>query len=176
MAIPHPTLLPLLAALVLTSSAHAYTVTLGTPELQLAVDHYFPVTQEHPLGTLTLSEPMVVLRPGSRRIGMQLKVVAQVPSGPPIAGRGMVHGVLGYDAARRELQLRDPRLAGLTIDGVTEPFTGMITGMVDYLTQNQLPVIVVYRIDDETLKNAPQLKMLKSMEVRDGKVVVDLGW
>jgi len=158
------------------SEAHAYTVTLGAPVLQKAVEAYFPFTRENALGAITLSNPRVILRPNSRRIGLATDVTAAMPEQPPLTGSGVVHGEVGYDPLRHEFQLRDPRVASLAIDGVAGPFATLVEAAVEAVTQSQFPVIVLYRLDEQTLREAPQLRMLKAVGVRDGALVLELGF
>jgi len=155
--------------------AEAYTLTLGAPALQKAVEAYFPITQENALGAITLSNPRVILRPNSRRIGLATNVSAAMPEQPPLTGSGVVHGEITYDAVRHEFQFRDPRVASLVIDGVAGPFATLVESAVEAVTQSQFPVIVLYRLDEETLRQAPQLRMLKAVGVRNGALVLELG-
>jgi hypothetical protein len=156
-------------------SADAYTVTVGAPALQKAVEAYFPITRENAIGAVTLSNPRVILRPGSRRIGLATNVKAAMPDQPPLTGNGVVDGEIAYDPVRHEFQLRQPRVSSLAIDGMEGPFGALIGSAVDALTQDQFPVIVLYRLDQETLRQVPQLRMLKAIGVRDGALVLELG-
>ena len=156
-------------------AANAYTVTVGAPALQKAVEAYFPITRENALGAVTLSNPRVILRAGSRRIGLATDVKAAMPDQPPLTGNGVVDGEVAYDPVRHEFQLREPRVTSLAIDGMEGPFAAMIGSAVDAVTQDQFPVIVLYRLDEETLRQAPQLRMLKAIGVRDGALVLELG-
>jgi len=156
--------------------AYGYTVTLGAPALQKAVEAYFPITQENALGAVTLSNPRVILRPNSRRIGLATNMKAAMPEQPPLTGNGVVHGEIGYDPVRHEFQLRDPRVASLVLDGVAGPFTTLVESAVEAIIQSQFPVIVLYQLDEETMRQAPQLRMLKGVGVRDGALVLELGF
>jgi hypothetical protein len=155
--------------------AYGYTVTVAAPALQKAVQAYFPITRENALGAVTLSNPRVILRPGSPRIGLATDVKAALPDQPPFTGKGVVDGEIAYDPTRHEFHLREPRVSSLTIDGVTEPFATLLDGAIDSITQSQFPVIVLYRLDKETLRRAPQLRMLRAVGVRNGALVLDLG-
>jgi len=155
--------------------AEAYTVTVGAPILQKAVEAYFPITRESAVGSIILSNPRVILRPNTRRIGLGTDVKAAMPDQPPLIGRGVVHGEVTYDAVRHEFQFRDPRVASLAIDGVEEPFATLLENAVDAITQSQFPVIILYRLDEETLRKAPQLRMLKGVGVRNGALILELG-
>ncbi|MGD2064751.1 MAG: DUF1439 domain-containing protein, partial [Nitrospirota bacterium] len=154
--------------------AYGYTVTVGGPALQKAVEAAFPITRENAVGAVTLSNPRVLLRPGSRRIGLATNVKAAMPDQPPLTGNGVIDGEIAYDPTRHEFHLREPRVSSLAIDGMEGPFAALVESAVEVLMQDQLPVIVLYRLDEETLRQAPQLRMLKGVGVRNGALVLDL--
>jgi hypothetical protein len=156
--------------------ADGYTVTVAAPALQKAVEAYFPITRENALGVVTLSHPRVILRPGSRRIALATQVKAAMPDQPPVTGNGVVDGEIAYDPARHEFHLREPRVASLAIDGVEGPFAALIESAVDVLTQDQFPVILLYRLDEAVLRAAPKLRMLKAVGIRDGALVLELAF
>lgn len=156
--------------------AYGYTVRVGAAALQKAMEAYFPITRENALGAVTLSNPRVILRPGSRRLGLATKVSAAMPEQPPLTGNGVVDGEIAYDPVRHEFQLREPRVASLAIDGVDGPFAALVESAVEVLTQDQFPVIVLYRLDEAVLRDSPKLRMLKAVGVRDGALVLEMGF
>jgi hypothetical protein len=164
------------SAILTVSRAHGYTVTVGAPALQKALEAYFPITRENALGAVTLSNPRVILRPGSPRIGLATDVKAVMTDQPPFTGKGLVDGEIAYDPRRHEFHLREPRVSSLAIDGLEEPFATLLEGAIDAITQSQFPVIVLYRLDDAALQDSTKLRMLKAVGVRDGNLVVELGF
>ena len=87
----------------------------------------------------------------------------------------MVVGQITYAPVRHEFQLREPHVVSLAVDGMDGPLATLVESAVDAITQSQFPVIVLYQLDEETLRKAPQLRMLKAVGVRDGALVLELG-
>jgi len=153
--------------------ASAYTVMLTAAEIEAVVTPHFPVVQEMTMGSVTFSHPKVVLTPGSDRLGLGVDVVADLPGGFQAQAQALVDGDLGYDAARREFHLREPRVKSLTAQGLPEAFAPMVADAVTQMARQTMPVIVLYRLPEDPAL-AP-LRLLKAAEVRDGKVKVELG-
>jgi len=167
-------IVPVLVWTVLAAApAWAYTVSFTAAEVEAAVAPHFPQVQDGPLGPVTFSHPKVVLTPGSNRLGLGMDVTADLPGGMQAQARALVDGDLAYDPVRREFHLREPRVRSLTAQGLPDAFAPVVADVVTQMTRERMPVIVLYRLPDDPAI-AP-LKLLKSAEVRDGRVRVELG-
>jgi hypothetical protein len=162
------------AAMALAAApAAAYTLTLSAADIEAVVAPHFPQAQESAFGQVTFAHPKVVLTPGSDRLGLGVDVTADLPAGMQATARALVDGDLSYDPARREFHLREPRVKYLTAEGLPDAFAPMVADAVTQMARETMPVIVLYRLPDDPAL-AP-LRLLKSAEVKDGKVLIELG-
>jgi hypothetical protein len=168
-----PPLAAVAAVLLAAVPAAAYTVLLTAGEIEAVVAPGFPVVQEMAMGSVTFAHPKVVLTPGSNRLGLGMDVTADLPGGMQATARAVVDGDLAYDPARREFHLREPRVKSLTARGLPEAFAPVVADAVTQLARERLPIIVLYQLPDDPMTSP--LRLLKSAEVRDGKVRVELG-
>jgi hypothetical protein len=154
--------------------AHAYTLSLTAAEIETVARSYFPQRQEGVFGRVTLSDPKVVLKEGSKRLGLGVKVKAELPGGLTAHADALVDGEVAWDPVRREFHLREPRVRRLDAEGLQEPYASLVAEGVNALAQETLPVIVLYRVPADAA-GAEALKALKSVAVKDGKLQVELG-
>jgi len=161
----------LLAAL----PAHAYTVRLTAAEIEAVVRPHFPKRGSGPFGAVVLSNPKVVLAPGSDRLGIGLDVDAELPGGVAARAAAVVDGEVGYDPGRREFHLREPRLKSLAAEGLEEPYASMLAEAVTGLARARMPVIMLYRIPAGDPALGAAARVLKGARVRDGRLELELG-
>src|SRR4051794_38196062 len=91
----------LLAAIVAPACSTSFTITRTREQLQRSLAPSFPVTRSELLFSVTLSNPSVLLRPGDRRLGVQLDAEARAPFGPPVRGRIAALGEPFYDREQK---------------------------------------------------------------------------
>jgi hypothetical protein len=153
---------------------HAYTLNLTAAEIETVARAYFPQRQEGVFGRITLSDPKVVLEDGSERLGLGVKVKAELPGGLTAYADALVDGEVAWDPAKREFHLREPRVRRLDAEGLQEPYASLVAEGVNALAQETLPVIVLYRVPADAA-GAEALKALKRVAVKDGRLRVELG-
>ncbi|PIX82905.1 MAG: hypothetical protein COZ33_08230 [Nitrospirae bacterium CG_4_10_14_3_um_filter_70_108] len=167
-----------LGVVVAPAPAPAYTITLTQPELQAIVATQFPKGYAVEFGEVQLHSPRVVLTPRSSRLGLRvaLKIdVTELPDPFTVTGRAFVDGEPAYDPRRHELTLRAPQLREFTADGLPAPYAEMVEAEVAAMVRQELPVIVVYRLDPQRVQGASPLRRLKSVRVEGGKLLLELG-
>jgi hypothetical protein len=173
--------LVLAALTLLASSCGTYTVVMTRDDLQRRVEARFPVERDLPLGSLTFSNPVVRLDPGSDRIGLRMDAeAAAIPLAAALIGpvrRGSVElsGGLRYEPATAELFLASPRVESLSIDGIpprlSEDLKVLLTGLgVDLLGNRP-----IHKLEGRNLREKAAILALRSVEVRDGRLVATLG-
>jgi len=160
---------------IFSQSAQAYTLTITQKDLQTMTDAWFPVSQTTAIGDVELSSPRIVLTTGSDRIEFAVTIRIEMPGQYIATGNGVIDGELDYSAERGEFYLRDPRLMQLTVDGLPPSYDAMVLSVINDFTRQHLPLIVVYRLDNQTIGHASVLRTLKSVRVHQGKLLVELG-
>ncbi len=154
--------------------ATAYTVELTREEVQTAVAAYFPVKHISPFVMLTAHNPKVLLEQKTGRIGLEFSVLANVPGVLTGEGRGLIDGDLEYRHRTGEFYLRDPKIKSLKLYDVPAEITATVKRALQQLMRQSLPVILVYKLQDSDLKQKMAKRVLTSVEVRHGKLLLEL--
>jgi len=156
------------------SVAAAYTIELTKAEVQEAVAEYFPVKHISPFVMLTAHDPRVSLEQKSGRIGLEFSVLANVPGVLSGEGRGLIDGDLEYRHKTGEFYLRDPKVKSLKLYDMPTEVTATVKLALQQLMRQSLPVILVYKLQDNDLKQKMAKSVLSSVAVRKGKLVLEL--
>lgn len=154
--------------------ASAYTIELTKAELQGYASAYFPLHQVTPFSRLTYSKPAVVLNSQTNRIGLEVTVRAEMPGMLPIEGRGEINGKLEYRNETNQFYLHDPKLNNIRFANTDYQLTNTVQQIVSNISQQALPVIFVYELKDEDLREKMAKSVLKSVTVRNGKLLLDV--
>jgi len=157
-----------------SSVASAYTVELTQNEVQAAVADYFPVKHISPFVMLTAHNPKVSLEPKNGRIGLEFSVLANVPGILTGEGRGLIDGDLEYRDKTGEFYLRDPKIKSLELYDMPAEVTATVKLALQALMKQSLPVMLVYKLQDNDLKQRMAKSVLSSVTVRDGKLLLEL--
>jgi len=169
----------LTVCLLLLANANAadlgYTLELTDKELQRTVELYFPLIQEAPFSKLTLTSPAVRLDPKTNRIGLAVSVAIALQDIAVGKGRGLIDGTLEYRPDTGEFYLRDPQLKQVKLYQVQTEYNTLVQNFLNGLTRQTFPVIVVYRLQDDDLRQRMLKSSLKSVTVRGGKLIVKMG-
>lgn len=174
---PRSLLLRLLfIALLLPAPAWAYVVEMTQEQLQVMLAKGFPLKREVAFATLTFDQPRLVLEQGSNRLGLALTLLAEMPGQRPARGSGMIDGELEYHADTGEFHLRNPSVKSLSFDGLAPQYNALLQGVVAEYAAQTLPIVVLYRLDESEMRQAMARRMLKSVQVKDGKVLAELDW
>jgi len=174
--ITHVTIITALIGLgIFSQRAQAYSLTMTQEDLQTMTEVWFPVRQPTAIGEVELSSPRIILASGSDRIEFAVTIRIEMPGQYIATGKGVIDGELDYSAKRGEFYLRDPRLMELTVDGLPPSYDAMVLSVINDFTQQHLPLIVVYRLDKQTITQASVLRTLKSVRIHKGQLLVDLG-
>lgn len=160
--------------LVQSSVVQAYTVELAQDEVQEAVSSYFPIKHVTPFMMLTVYSPKVLLEQNSNRIALAFSVLANVPGILTGEGRGTIEGDLEYHSKRGEFYLRDPKIRNIEIYDLPAELTQSIQLGLQQLMKQSLSVILVYKLQDKDLQQMMAKSVLSSVEVRRGKVILEL--
>ncbi len=165
----------LIGLIIPARQAQAYTLALSQKDLQTMTEIWFPYRQGTAVGDVELSSPRVILRRDSGRMGFAVAIRLEMPGQYHATGNGLIDGELDYNAERGEFYLREPRLIQLAVDGLPPSYDALVKTVINDLTQQHFPLIVVYRLEKQALGHASVLRTLKSVRVHDGKLLVELG-
>jgi len=157
-----------------SSMAVAYTIELTKAEVQETVAAYFPLKHITPLLMLTAHDPKVSLEPATGRIGLAFSVVANVAGILTGEGRGLIDGELEYRHETGEFYLRDPKIKNLKLYDMPAEITATVKLALQQLMKQSLPVILVYKLQDNDLKQKMARRVLSAVDVHNGKLRLEL--
>jgi len=167
-----------LSALLLSAAGcgkRTLTVSIEQAEIQRRVTALFPIQREALLARVTLENPVVVLREGSDRIGLDLDVRLVLPLVPEQSGKLGASGKLAYRPAEKAFYLEQPALDRLEVAGVPASQTEALRRPTEAVVTFVLANLPVYQLAGRDYKEAAAEHVLKSVSVRNGKVEAELG-
>lgn len=158
------------------SLSYAFTVVLTQQQLADEVKAYFPIEYETAGIRTRLDLRGVRLLQGDDRLAVSLALSSEIPGVGRVSGATEISGELDYHRGRREFYLRDPRLMSLQLADVPPDYSPLVEEGVQALIRHAWPVIIVYRLSEEQVKGSLSMRLLKSVQVRDGKLYLEMGF
>lgn len=151
------------------------TITIEQPEIQQRVSALFPIQRDVLLARVTLQNPVVILREGSDRIGVDLDVRVALPLLPEQTGKLGASGKLAYRPAEKAFYLEVPTVDRLEIAGVPPEHAAQLRGAAEAVVRLVLASQPVYQLAQRDYKEVAAEHVLENVSVRNGKVVAELG-
>ena len=148
-------------------------VTLDRADLQRRIDRLFPIHRENELLSVRLYHPRVILTEHSDRIGLRMQVDAAAAQFS-VSGRARVDGVLRFANGSGEFYLDDASVEELEIDGVPSLYVDQIRQLADGVVRDLLQDRPIYTLGQSGEPKRLMGSDIKSVTVRDGKLIVEL--
>jgi hypothetical protein len=151
------------------------TIVRTQPELQQAVAKHFPLTVRRALTSVVLTDPIVVLRDGDDRLGLDVNVAVKLPVLPAYSGRVAVLALPFYDPAEKAFYLRDASLERLELPGLGGDQRAAVSAAISALAAPSLAKVPVYRLEGRNLQEVTAAHFLKEVRVEGGRLRLVLG-
>jgi hypothetical protein len=148
---------------------------LTQSQLQKEIESAFPVERRESFLEVTFTNPRVLLGAGNTRIGLAVDMEAKVPGGRRLSGHMEADGGLTYVGDRGEITITDARLQSLEVEDLPKAYTGALRKAASAVAKRYFSAIPVYRLDQGDFQQSLAKLVLKTIEVRDGEVVVTIG-
>src|SRR5262249_49477082 len=196
---PVPRHLRLVLILVLLSvlgCARGISVSFEIPkeEIQKKIESKFPVETTQKQGdsplSLTLSNPVVILEEGKDQIGLRVNLTAETaapskppdgPSPPPPAppksrftGSATFFGSVSYDPKKKAISISNPKVTELKIDQLPKELSEPLSRLAEQALAQKFSE-QSFPLEGQGIENAIT-SHLKSVAVKDGKIVIEIGW
>ena len=166
--------LPLLLLVASSCKSRPLEVEIDRAELQARVAKNFPLTLQHLIGELTLTDPNVLLTEGSDRLGVDMNAELRVGLLPPAKAALTVSGRPRYDSASKAFFLDEPKLDRLEITGLAPEQSASLKAAVETVAVPALERIPVYELAERDLKESAAARVLSAVSVKNGKLVAEL--
>ena len=149
-------------------------VTLDHADLQRRIERLFPIHRENELLSVRLYHPQVILPKHGNRIGLRLQVDATAADQFSLTGLAGVDGVIRYASANGAFYLDDASVEKLQIDGVPPIYVDQIRQIADGVIRDILKDTPIYTLGQHGEPKRIMGSKLKSVTVRDGKLIMEL--
>lgn len=162
---------PLLLLLLLYCSAPLRMEVLIAPEsIERSIAGAFPLAEELSILTLEVTDPQIVLEEGADVIGLRLVVRVSIALLAEAKGSLMIVGKVRYVVEESTFYLREPRIRDLTIPGLDERYVAPVETAINAALGIALTDIPIHEFEGGATR-----MFLKSVVVRDGQIVAELG-
>ena len=165
-----------LAAVIALFSAPlgASPLEFSQADLQARVAPQFPIQRSMFGIAMSFTEPVVFLSENENRLGVEVTVTAAMSPVIKGKGRGMIDGTLIYKPDTGQFVLTEPRLRNLKVENIPPEQQARLRETIDWVARNALVEIVVYQLSDTDVREKMAKRFIKSTEVKDGKLLVEL--
>ena len=151
-----------------------FIITLDRPDLQRRIERLFPLVREDQLVRVRLHHPQVILAEHSDRIGLRISVDATAVEQFSVSGQTRVDGKLRFADDTGEFFLDDASIEELQIEGVPQLYADEIRQVADSVIRDVLRDRPIYSLGQMGESKRIMGSELKSVTVRDGKLIVEL--
>ncbi|AOW78737.1 hypothetical protein A3Q34_18970 [Colwellia sp. PAMC 20917] len=152
-----------------------YTQEITEQEIQEKISAFMPIEKKKYFVTVTLSNPIIDLLKESDEIGIRANIDASAPGGIKGSGEVMIKGTLDYEPKKGEFYFKNPTIISLAIDKVPKNFTPKIQDIAQAALSKVMAVYPVYKFKDDNVKHKLAKAVLKSLKVKDEKLIITLG-
>jgi hypothetical protein len=164
-----------IAFLFASMAAHAYSVEMSEADLQSVVAAGFPMVQQTPLVKIVFSEPKIRIVKDTGRLRLSVAADLSAYDGIHASSKAEIEGEIAYDSMHGQFHLRYPALVGLTFNQLAPAYHKLLSATVGAFIEQQLPIVVLYQLDSKDFRQAIMLQTLKSVKVKDGILIAELG-
>lgn len=153
------------------------TIRLTPADIQADVAHQFPVERNETLYRYRLEEPTISIDPATDLVSMAVTADASAIGTSSLHARVSATGNLRYQADTGELFLDHPRALISQVDfgGMPDRYRTaasqiLAQGIETYVSRNP-----IYRLRQGDTKAFAIRRRLKSLQIKNGEVVIELG-
>ena len=159
----------------IVSTVFAYTLEYTQEDLQKKIEKKFPYLISKPIYRVELKNPHVILKEGEDRIGFKVDVSVTILERLPNHGSATLNGKLRYEASSGKLFLDDPKLQELLIEGAPPEINFAVgTVLEGEIIKKHFATKPLYELKEQDLQHTLAKLMLKSVAVKDGKLLIEL--
>ncbi len=167
-------LLPALVLALLCEAAWSFTHEIAEADLQQKVTAAMPVEIRKPAYALTISDPVIDLAGSDETVGIVAQVMLEVPGWRQASGTVNLSGKLVYEPQNHAFYLRNVLVRKLDVEDAQESLLPALRVVAQFAVAHALAAKPVYVIKDENLKAGFARAFLKSVSVRDRKLILTM--
>ena len=157
------------------SLGFSYDLEMTEAELQEKISVLMPIERKKLFFTVVVSDPKVDLLSDSNEIAIFANLAATAPGGLNLTGRTQLQGSLSYDAEKGAFYFHNPKVMTIEIDQLPEQFAPKVKELTQSAMFKATEKRPIYTLKEDDLKQKLAKSVLKSIEVKDKKLVATLG-
>lgn len=160
----------------------SYEMSMTQSELQARIDAMSPIKVEKFRVVVALSAPKIELSEGSSLFALSSPVEVSLPggmaakAGESIRGFAKIKGSLRYDASAGAFFVEQADVVEFEINGLPEEHKGRARALAQVAARRAFAERPVYVLRDDSVKQRLARAVLKSVVVKNGKLVATLGF
>lgn len=151
-------------------------VVFTAGELQKKIEKQFPITRKGALAKVELHHPAVFLDKNTQRIGLRVDMKIAPPLGKKFSGQMEFDADVEYRPEQGEFFLVDSRVRHFQLDDVPKIYQDMVSSLANETLKRYLEELPIYKLDENDFKESLAKLVLKSVVVKEGKLVLDVGF
>ena len=152
--------------------AFSYTVEISEKEMQQKVSAMMPVEMKRFQLTAILSSPKVSLIKDSNEVAVFLLIDVLAPGGLKASGSAKIRGSLSYDDKSGEFFFKNPTVEEIEVTRLPEKYLPKVKEIAQLAADKTLSTRPFYTLKDDNIKHKLAKSMLKSVSVKDEKLLV----
>ena len=166
----------ILVAIFFSGAIHR-TIRLTAPEIQSELAAKFPLEKRQLLFTARFTDPTVSIDPLTSRITLGFSTTVSALGMKAATGRAEGEGAIRYEPSSGELFLDSPvvKVKGFELTGLPEKYQHAGSDLIAKGLQEYLVHTPIYRLSDKDSKLLSARRALKSIHIKDGTVLIELG-
>lgn len=168
-------ILCIMSLMVNAAMAFTYTLELSEADLQTRITSLQPIKQQKFGITVIFTDIKIGLIQISDEISFSSPLEIHGSSGLKASGAVTMRGKLRYDENLGEFFLDAPVIDDFKVDGVTGSFLAQIKSITQFAARTILVKNAIYKLDN-TLKQKLAKSLLKSVDVKNKKLFIVLGF
>lgn len=150
-------------------------VSLSPEDIQNELNKKFPVEQKFPLGSITYSNPFIHLEENSNRVGLQLDSKVSLAGKDVLQGSASGDWQIEYDSETKTVYFNEIDIKEFKVKGLPDTASFLLTNAAQPLLRDYLKRIAVYKLRDGEATQLFARTVLKSAEVKNGRLVLTFG-
>lgn len=158
------------------SAWSAFKTKLTGTQIQNALVQHFPLREYAAFARITLNLPDVLLSKGAKEIILMMPVDANIPDQPLKQGHAQIGVFIEYNPSNGGLYFSDPRIIKFEMPSVSKELYKDLQSTLDNIFRNSLPLVRIYKVDENDLNHSLHKSVLKYFVIGDGYMNVEFGF
>jgi hypothetical protein len=167
-------LLSALTWVFISKAAWGFTHEIAEAELQQKVAAAMPVEIRKPAYALTISDPVIDLAGTDETVGVVAQVALEVPEQIKAAGTVTLSGKLAYEPQDHAFYFRNVQVRKLEVEGAQDALLPILRLVAQFAVTRAFATRPIHVIKDDGLKARFARAFLKSVSVRDRKLILTM--